>query len=463
MDYLHLINNGRNYYVYIPATYNIVRTNKLAYTAIQMLQTGSSIDSVCKTCNLSQSEIKRMELFFKNLSYETLPSSVSIPKNSEDGIIIDRITLHVSNDCNLRCKYCYASGGHYNNARGLMSHETAKEFVEFCVREFKQIRNIVFFGGEPFLNPSVIMYVCHMFDIMYKEGKINYLPKFGAITNGTIFSTQIMEIINRYFSFLTISIDGPREINDANRIDVFGAGSYDRITRFIEQVSKNTKLLVQYESTFTEKHKLLGYTHKSIQDFMKETFNLSGDVLDEYSMEKNMFENETSDFTASDILNDNYPEGFLSVLRAVVTKKPKSMCQLYKRNFSVSIEGHIFPCHMNTGEENCDLGSITSGNVFSTPGDFLYKHPGIMYGFKNNVICNNCWANNLCGGCSHLWFYNDTDSNYSEFPNRSICEKNREHIERILEKIGDIKANPTQWLTFKKKFKSAKTISSLNN
>lgn len=40
MDYLHLINNGRNYYVYIPATYNIVRTNKLAYTAIQMLQTG---------------------------------------------------------------------------------------------------------------------------------------------------------------------------------------------------------------------------------------------------------------------------------------------------------------------------------------------------------------------------------------------------------------------------------------
>ena len=214
-----------------------------------------------------------------------------------------------------------------------MSHETAKEFVEFCVREFKQIRNIVFFGGEPFLNPSVIMYVCHMFDIMYKEGKINYLPKFGAITNGTIFSTQIMEIINRYFSFLTISIDGPREINDANRIDVSGAGSYDRITRFIEQVSKNTKLLVQYESTFTEKHKLLGYTHKSIQDFMKETFNLSGDVLDEYSMEKNMFENETSDFTASDILNDNYPEGFLSVLRAVVTKKPKSMCQLYKRNF----------------------------------------------------------------------------------------------------------------------------------
>ena len=28
---------------------------------------------------------------------------------------------------------------------------------------------------------------------------------------------------------------------------------------------------------------------------------------------------------------------------------------------------------------------------------------------------------------------------------------------------SDIKANPTQWLTFKKKFKSAQTISSLNN
>lgn len=76
-----------------------------------------------------------------------------------------------------------------------------------------------------------------------------------------------------------------------------------------------------------------------------------------------------------------------------------------------------------------------------------------MYGFKNNEVCRNCWANNLCGGCSRLWFYKDTDANYSMFPNRELCERNCKHIENILAGIGDMRDDPSKWIKFKEMLK----------
>lgn len=453
MNHLHLINRNRSFYIYIPSTYNIVKVNKFTFKVIQMLLQGISKDVICKTFGVTQREIAEMENYFMKLAHEISNPQHLMDNNHEEGKTIDRITLHVSNDCNLRCKYCYASGGHYKNDRGLMTRETANDFVDFCIREFKQVRNIVFFGGEPFINPSVIQYVCQMFVSSYEKGKIDYLPQFGAITNGIIMSPQVMDIIARYFSFLTVSIDGPKDANDTNRVDVSGTGSFDRISKFIKQVQKIPKLSVQYEATFTEEHTRLGYSHDDIRHFMKRTFNLTGEVLDEYNAEKNALKEDAAFFTAEDILNGKYPEGFLSILRALITKRAKTMCQLYRQSFSVSIEGRIFPCHMNTGEENCELGTITSNNAFSNPNDYLKKHPGIMYGFKNNEVCRNCWANNLCGGCSRLWFYKDTDANYSMFPNRELCERNCKHIENILAGIGDMRDDPSKWIKFKEMLK----------
>lgn len=58
--------------------------------------------------------------------------------------MIRRITLHISNDCNLRCKYCFGGGGSYNQERNLMTEQTAIEFVDFCVEQFERVEKIVF-------------------------------------------------------------------------------------------------------------------------------------------------------------------------------------------------------------------------------------------------------------------------------------------------------------------------------
>ena len=139
-------------------------------------------------------------------------------QNGSKRKVIKRITLHISNDCNLRCKYCFGGGGSYNQERNLMTEQTAIEFVDFCVEQFERVEKIVFFGGEPMLNLKGMEIVCNRFKYYKEEGKIDILPNFVIITNGTILTDRMLAFIKRNISAMTISIDGPKEINDIQRI-----------------------------------------------------------------------------------------------------------------------------------------------------------------------------------------------------------------------------------------------------
>ena len=64
---------------------------------------------------------------------------------------IKALCLHVSHDCNLRCKYCFASTGDFGTGhRMTMDFETAKRAIDFVIERSGKRRNIEvdFFGGE---------------------------------------------------------------------------------------------------------------------------------------------------------------------------------------------------------------------------------------------------------------------------------------------------------------------------
>ena len=66
---------------------------------------------------------------------------------------IKAMCLHVAHDCNLRCKYCFASQGDYHGERGIMSPETSIKAIDFLLKSSSGRRNLEvdFFGGEPTL------------------------------------------------------------------------------------------------------------------------------------------------------------------------------------------------------------------------------------------------------------------------------------------------------------------------
>ena len=57
--------------------------------------------------------------------------------------VVKALCLHVSHDCNLACRYCFAQEGEYNqNKRELMSYEVGKRALDFLVENSGTRRNL---------------------------------------------------------------------------------------------------------------------------------------------------------------------------------------------------------------------------------------------------------------------------------------------------------------------------------
>ena len=250
LQYLHLIKGMDMNIVYNSSTIDLVVVNNRTCDVLDLLKKGIGIQEVETMLKISQDKILEIINSLTKISDNNDKKQCLSPQSR----VVERITLHVSNDCNLRCKYCYAGGGNYKQKRGIMSLQTAKQFVDFCFQNFDAIGTIVFFGGEPLLNMEVMEYVCDAFRRNYEERRIAFMPEFGIITNGTILTDRVFNFIKNNLAFVTVSIDGLKEFNDANRVFINGKGSYKKISKFIHELTEKTKVKIRYEATYTQYH-----------------------------------------------------------------------------------------------------------------------------------------------------------------------------------------------------------------
>ena len=430
---IKILESESQYCVFNTETFNLFDINRFSRDVLSYLITNRNINETARHYQLTDNDITSIldKIGYKSTIETKTEYTKDYPSTNK---IVDRITLHVSNDCNLRCKYCYASGGTYGKSRGLMTPETAKRFVDYCCDNFEKVKNIVFFGGEPFLNCPVIELVCQQFHSKFNNGDIQSIPKFGAITNGTILSPKAISLIKKYFSFITVSIDGPKEINDINRITRSGNGSFDSINQFLKRISSFPKLKISVESTYTQQHINHGYTRTMIRDYFMKEFNIKADMIDEMSLE-----NSKTAITELDKPFDS--PWFNSIMKTIVNKEPETKCQILRSIFAISTDGGIFPCHMNIGDGMKPVSSIWDSQ--KSLNHILKSDKS--YFLKENNICSNCWAKNICGGCARLSFYDSRKKGYSHEPIEPKCNDFRHIVEKVLLKICEVRKNPKLW------------------
>ena len=74
------------------------------------------------------------------------------------------LTFIVTEDCNLRCKYCYVT---HKSKNKVMKLETAIKFIDYILEDTKFIKSeaviLDFIGGEPLLEASLIDQICDYF------------------------------------------------------------------------------------------------------------------------------------------------------------------------------------------------------------------------------------------------------------------------------------------------------------
>ena len=107
-----------------------------------------------------------------------------------------------------------------------MSEETARDSVEFALRESRENTHahITFFGGETLMNFPVLKST-----IAYARRRAAEVGKevdFSLTTNATLLRPDIIEFLADERVGVTISIDGPEDLQDKFRVFNNGQGSY---------------------------------------------------------------------------------------------------------------------------------------------------------------------------------------------------------------------------------------------
>ena len=149
------------------------------------------------------------------------------------------VTLIVTEDCQLRCKYCYIVG---KNSFGKLSFDTAKQTVDYLLenRDVFTESSVIwdFIGGEPLLEIDLIDRISDY--IKLRMFVLNHpwfnAYRFNITTNGIMYHDErVQQYIakNTAHVSLSVTIDGIAAKHNANRVFRNGRGSYDDVIKNI--------------------------------------------------------------------------------------------------------------------------------------------------------------------------------------------------------------------------------------
>lgn len=377
------------------------------------------------------------EIIVDNTKYYFNGNTFNITKNYDiknDTIVekektsnfIRKIVINISNNCNLKCKYCYASHGNYKSSSRLMSKNSADKIIKFIAKKKPiGINRLVLFGGEPFLNTKIFNY------IISELSKICIIYRIETATNGTILNEEVKEIINEYRPFITVSLDSTQKINDSLR----GEGTFKKVINFIDYLKSLNYEDFEVACTYTHLHELEGMNKKKLEDFFTKLdvkFKINDVFTDDKKLkltEELKISDQKQDIrnSLSTIIqngnNFNINPVLYDVLISMIFKD-------YNEKFCEDIN----PNNSYSFDVNADLRDCFRFYGNNEPADIEYVND------KNNFKeCRECWCKGICMQCVA-----DIVEGYSSVYDKNLnfkkCEK-KELIQYSIEEIVRISKN----------------------
>ena len=314
---------------------------------------------------------------------------------------IRKLELVVSTICNLNCIYCYADGGSYHCTEEIMSFSVIDALVEYLKQNKMEIDRVQFFGGEPMMGYETISYACRKFE----ENGIQ-VKTYSMISNFTFLPKAFIKDIKKYNINITVSLDGPSEITNRQRIgkntklDV-----YETVKNNITKLRNEGMDIVAIECTCTDLYSKLGYTKENLQEFLQHEFAIENIVMEDaiFSDKSHLPKKEEIYFETD---KRNVDEAFLLSRLFGKEKRKDIFCGAGKSCFALFPDGNIYPCHQFVQQKEfyC-LGNIFEGNWDKKEN---YKHVmDKIEMLKGQYKCATCNARNFCSQCIALLALNE--------------------------------------------------------
>ncbi|MGK2923042.1 MAG: cyclophane-forming radical SAM/SPASM peptide maturase GrrM/OscB [Methyloceanibacter sp.] len=137
--------------------------------------------------------------------------------------------------CNIDCSYCYLS---HRSDKSRMDVATVKAIARFLrgmpLRE-PQL-SVVWHAGEPLTAPTEF-YETAFAALQSKAAPTLFTHHFQ--TNGMLINDDWCELFKRWAVRIGVSIDGPKKIHDAYRVDRSNRGTYDRVMRGVAKLREH--------------------------------------------------------------------------------------------------------------------------------------------------------------------------------------------------------------------------------
>jgi uncharacterized protein len=369
---------------------------------------------------------------------------------------LQTLVVNVTNQCNLACTYCYEYGEDkiVDTANGaqpkFMSAETARDSVDFMLREAgdSPTAHMTFFGGETLLNFPVLKAT-----VAYARTRAAEVGKsvdFSLTTNATLLRPEIIDFLADERIGVTISIDGPGELQNRFRVFHNGAGSYDVVAPKIKALlARHTTRPIGARVTLTKQtldvRRIFRHLTEEMGFWEVGFAPVTTAPGREYAIGDGGFDELLAQFRAlaQDFLEASIAgrhHGFSNV-RETLQEIHQGHAKAYPCGagiglMGVATDGDVALCHRFAGSDAHTLGTVRDGVDRERQHAFLDAHH-----IHEKTDCRTCWARPICaGGCYHEA---NTRHGSTAHPNLHYCEWIRGWTHTCLEIYGELAArNP---------------------
>jgi uncharacterized protein len=314
---------------------------------------------------------------------------------------ITSIDLQFTEECNLRCDYCFVKEKRINR----FTSEMGKRALDYMVMNSgsKDKLHCTFFGGEPLLEFESMYEVLQYSDEITKitGKKIN----FDVTTNGILLNEEILKKSQGKINYL-LSIDGDEKTHNKHRITKSGGGSFSNVFNKIALIKKfqpwTGSRMTVCPDTVSDLYDNVDFLYRNgINQFIigasielnwdeehlkiyEEQFTRLGEYYIEKTANKEpfrmtFFEKNQSD---SDCLNGIWG------------------CWAGRNHVIITYNGDIYPCSKFIGLESYNCSEFYLGNIFE--GITNLKARERLFNMKGHhfTSCQDCSDIAACaGGC----------------------------------------------------------------
>lgn len=319
---------------------------------------------------------------------------------------LQTVIIKTTYDCNMRCRYCYESS---KADRQRLPLSRVKVLLEKLRKNSSRSYNLIWHGGEPLIS-----------GVDFFQEVINLEKEVGGIfinsiqTNGLLLKGAELDFLLKNNFKIGISLDGPKEIHDLQRVKLGGKGTFDEVWESVKRVRTHPDFNnhLGIIAVFT-KHSAANikafykFFHDNQLHFQINELIPSLGKYDDLAPTPKEYGQSLIYLFDSWINEKNLPVNIhplSDIVKSILRKKP-SICifsgHCYDNFLSIDPDGYVIPCGKWSRDEFVfgHIDDIDFSTIEDIPDYLRYR----AYHSQLTENCRECRFFSFCqGGCYYI-------------------------------------------------------------